>query len=253
MTVRQWTVAPTAARVPPGSVIYAVGDVHGCDGLLQDMHHAILADAGRRSVARKVVVYLGDYVSRGPRSCQAVELLTAAPLPCFEVIRLRGNHEDVVIKYLNGDLVAGRQWLTYGGTDALASYGLDPGPEPVIEPERLQYLLDRFRAVLPPAHENWIRGAAIYHQEGDYRFVHGGVRPGVPLARQSDTDMVWIRQLFLGSTEDFGTIVVHGHTVAPEPEVWPNRIGIDTGAYKTGRLTCLALEGNERMFLQTGG
>lgn len=251
MTVRQWTVDESTARVPPDTTVYAVADIHGCVEPLGEIHQAIRADAAGRSTRRKLVIYLGDYVSRGPRSKQALDLLTSDPLPGFETVRLRGNHEDFLHCALAGDRVAVRNWLTYGGLDALASYGIDGGSEPVTEPERLESLWRTFLDILPPAHRAWISGTAISHREGDYWFVHGGVRPGVPLDRQTPQDMIWIRQVFLRSDDDFGAVVVHGHTTMREPIIKSNRISIDTGAYKTGRLTCLVLEGAGRSFMQT--
>jgi serine/threonine protein phosphatase 1 len=249
-SVDSWTV-PAPIRVPDGTVAYAVGDIHGRADLLARIHAAIAEDAARRAAARPVVVYLGDYIDRGPASRQVLDALIAAPLAGFERIHLKGNHEDVLLRFLAGSLPNGRHWLRYGGGNALASYGLaSPDPEHA-GPAELEALRRAFAACLPPQHLGFLRSLAALHREGGYLFVHAGIRPGVPLAAQAPGNLLWIRKRFLESDADHGAVVVHGHCVAPEPVIRANRIGIDTGAHASGRLTCVALEGGTCTLLQT--
>ena len=239
---------PSGPRVPEGSVVYAVGDVHGRLDLLQALLGEVAADAAGRRATRRVLITLGDYVSRGCDSRGVVELLRSWRPRGFEVVSLRGNHEDLLLRYLDGDLAAGRHWFDYDGREALAHYGVRPGPGC----GSMEALRLGFRQALPPEHLAFFRALPVSHGEGGYHFVHAGVRPGVPLPAQSRHDQMWIRRPFLDSEQDHGAVVVHGHSVVREPEVRRNRIGIDTGAYRTGVLTCLALEGERRWLLQIG-
>ncbi len=234
--------------VPHQCRIYAVGDIHGRDDLLVEVRRLIVEDAGTADGCERVVVYLGDYIDRGPKSFEVIERLIDEPLPGFRQVFLKGNHEDLMLAFLEGppDPV----WLYNGGVATLESYGV-----------RLDWFLPDERALeaarqelqqaVPPQHRQFLENLHVRHEEGDYVFVHAGVRPGVPLARQDQRDMMWIRGPFLTSKADFGKRVVHGHTIVPEPEVRHNRIGIDTGAVRSGRLTCLVLQGASVRFLQT--
>jgi len=232
-----------------------VGDCHGCLAALRELRAAIVADSARADAegpraGRRVVVYLGDYVDRGPDSRGVVDLLMGESLDGFETIHLMGNHEAFLRGFLDGEDVA-PVWLKNGGDATLRSYGLDmaalTGPWP--EPDAGD-LRDALTPAVPEAHRAFLDGLALSHIEGDYFFAHAGVRPGVPLERQGENDLLWIREPFLGSAADHGKVVVHGHSAAREPEVRPNRIGIDTGACYGGKLTALVLEGTERRFLQ---
>ncbi len=244
-------------RVPEGRRVYAIGDIHGRDDLVRRLHWRIREDAAEAANAAngkdlaKVVVYLGDYVDRGPGSFDVVDLLLGAPLEGFEVVHLKGNHEDFLLRFWE-DGSLGEAWLMNGGLETLRSYGvevLDLGLG--FAGDALAELRRRLRLVLPPGHLDFFQGLARWHVEGDYLFVHAGLRPGVPLDQQKDQDLLWIRHEFLDSGADFGKIVVHGHTIVPEVDMAPNRIGIDTGAYYSGRLTCLVLEGGTRRIIDT--
>ena len=226
-----------------------MGDIHGRVDLLREMHQLIHEDAYRRQAARNVVVYLGDYIDRGDDSSAVIDLLLDEPLPSFESVHLKGNHEESLLHFLT-DAGIGPTWLSYGGAATLISYGVRP-PQPVTRLEELaraQYDLARR---LPKRHRLFMQGLALTHAEGDYFFVHAGARPGVPLDRQSQEDLLWIRDEFLRSEAQFGKIIVHGHTITEYPDVRRNRIGIDTGAFASGTLTCLVLEGADWAFLQT--
>lgn len=240
---------PRPAFVPSGTRIYAVGDIHGRVDLLRSLHAQILADAQLGAAARKVVVYIGDYIDRGADSREVIDLLLDEPLPGFEAVYLRGNHEQALLDFYHARVVT-PDWLTYGGDATLYSYHV-ASPAPGDSAERLQQAQTEFKAKLPPRHLAFYHSLAMHHREGDYFFVHAGIRPGIALETQSEQDLLWIREAFLKSQADHGGIVVHGHSITQRPESKPNRIGIDTGAYATGVLTCLRIEGDERQFLST--
>jgi len=237
-----------AARVPGGRRIYCIGDIHGRADLLGELHEQICADAAGFE-RQKTIVYLGDYIDRGEQSRQVVELLLTRPLRNFETVYLLGNHEQTMLDFLEyPEAVAA--WLSYGGREMLASYGIPLAYIPAAAD--IPPLARELRDALPAAHLDFYANLDVSWCCGDYYFVHAGVRPGAALDRQLKDDQIWIRDEFLLSSRDHGAVVVHGHTITPEPEVRPNRIGIDTGAYASGVLTCLVLEGETRRFLQTG-
>lgn len=239
-----------AARpaIAPGRRIYCVGDIHGRADLLEELHEAIRADAAAYR-GRGHVIYLGDYVDRGAESARVIDMLLDEPLPDFAATYLMGNHEQALLDFLV-DPVVMAGWLQWGGQPTLRSYGVQvtmPGSRAALEAAR-----DQFEQALPASHRAFIEACVPAHAEGDYYFVHAGVRPGVRLDRQAYEDQLWIREEFLASNRDHGAIIVHGHSISEEVEIRPNRIGIDTGAFYTGVLTALVLEGEERRFLQTG-
>lgn len=238
-----------AARVPDGERIYVVGDIHGRSDLLSRIHHAIRTDIhDRPAPLKRTVVYLGDYVDRGPGSSEVLEMLSRVPLEGMKSVYLKGNHEDMMLRFIRGDDVP--NWLYNGGDATLASYGvvvtrMGPGPSMIKE------LRLRLQDAIPAAHVTFLENLQLMHVAGDYLFVHAGIRPGVPLDAQRPADLMWIREPFLVAKDTFGKCVVHGHTISMVPEVHPHRIGIDTGAFYSGRLTCLVLEGERVGFLQT--
>ena len=251
MMRRLFSGAPGGAgpAPPPGTCLYAIGDVHGRTDLLRALHTLIAEDAAQRSAPRKVIVYLGDLVDRGRDSRGVIELLLAQPMAGFECVHLRGNHEDTLLNFLD-DISAGPGWFAFGGEETVASYGVRR-PLPSDDEAELLRVQREFRDALPGAHRKFLEALKLCHAEGDYLCVHAGVKPGVPLAQQDGHDLMWIREEFLNSKEDFGKVVVHGHTITREPELRRNRIGIDTGAFMTNRLTCLAAESDKRIILQT--
>jgi serine/threonine protein phosphatase 1 len=228
--------------------LYAIGDIHGRADLLRRLHGMIRADAAAAAEPRRRVVYLGDYVDRGPDSRGTLDILAGEPLPGFERVHLKGNHEWAMLRFLD-DIEIAPAWFEFGGMATLASYGIAP-PNPFAR-ERLLAAQRALRAALPPSHLAFLQGLDLTHSEGDYLFVHAGVRPGIALDRQEEEDLLWIREPFLYSRASFGKIVVHGHSISEEPELCDNRIGIDTGAFATDRLTCLVLAGTTRALLQT--
>jgi serine/threonine protein phosphatase 1 len=232
-------------RAPDGIRIYAVGDIHGRLELLDDVLARIDADMAKHPISNATRVFLGDYIDRGPDSKGVLDRLISCcatrPTVC-----LMGNHEAFLREFLkNPDVLS--VWRRYGGLDTLLSYGLTPTRRTETKEERkLASDLDRF---LPPSHREFLGSLKQYFICGDYFFVHAGVRPGICLTEQSEEDLLWIRQDFLLCEDHFGKVVVHGHTPVLEPDVRPNRINIDTGAYATGRLTCLVLEKDENRFI----
>ena len=232
----------TRPRAPAGKRLYAIGDIHGCLGQLEALLRQIREDAVGAEDREKVLVTLGDYVDRGAGSREVLELLSGGPLPGFTAVHLRGNHDTMMKDFLEAP-GAGPLWLLNGGEDTCRSYGLEPRTP-------LKELSAALGQALPRRHRAFLDSLALSHVEGDYLFVHAGLRPGVPLAEQKPEDLIWIRDPFLFSTEDHGWVVVHGHSPTESPDRQPNRIGIDTGACYGGRLTCLVLEDDSQRFLQ---
>ena len=240
----------STARVPDDCVVYAVGDIHGRADLLDRLHAKIAADAAARPQRRKVLVYLGDYVDRGHESRQVIDRLLAPPADGLQRVFLKGNHEDAMLGFLE-DVSIGPAWMGFGGDATLLSYNVDVHAGPPDGVDRLAHIQARLLERLPADHREFLRRLVLSHAEGDYFFAHAGVRPGVALTQQTAQDLMWIRDDFLYSRKDFGKVVVHGHSIEMEPVVTANRIGIDTGAFATGVLTALVLEGAGRSFLKT--
>jgi serine/threonine protein phosphatase 1 len=235
---------PITASTPADTRIYAVGDVHGRADLLAEIMDHIDEDLDRRAVAYAVEIYLGDYVDRGADSKGAIDLL-AARLVRNNAICLRGNHEELLERFLSDPRVL-KSWLKLGGLQTLASYGIHPRQDRTETAEALQV---RFRQAFPRAHKLFLRCLKPWICCGDYLFVHAGIRPRVPLDRQSMHDLLWIRSEFLNSAHHHGKCIVHGHTPVPHPDLRHNRINIDTGAWQSGTLTCVVLEGTSIQFL----
>ena len=230
--------------VAPGGRVYAIGDVHGCAGRLADLHRRVAADLAADPVPRPLLLHIGDYIDRGPDSAAVVRMLAEGPvLPGVPTVNLRGNHEQMMLDALTGDPDKVDHWLNNNAQVTLHSWGTSAG-RPV----------DEWRSAVPPHELAFLGGLPLFHALDGYLFVHAGVRPGIPLAHQTDEDLLWIREEFLdwgGSflPEQPGMAVVHGHTPEPQPTVAGRRIGIDTGAVKGGALTCAVLEARTVRFL----
>jgi serine/threonine protein phosphatase 1 len=237
------------ARTDDDLAVYAVGDIHGSAGALDRLHALIAADAENRSARRRVVVHLGDYVDRGPSTREVLDRLAGGGPSAFEVVNLKGNHDAWFLRFLD-DPDAGPDWLANGGQATLLSYGVRPRPD-LPAAQRMEAIRTELTRRLPRAHRRVLEEARLHHVEGDYLFVHAGVRPRIRLAAQSADDLLWIRDAFLESSEDHGHVVVHGHTVVDRPQIHGNRIAVDTGAYATGRLSAVVLHGSEKRFLTT--
>ncbi len=243
----------TSASAPEGLRLYAIGDIHGRLDLLESMLDLIRSDQEGRSPSPAALIFLGDYIDRGPDSKGVVErLLQEFPAP-YAPVFLKGNHEDLLLSFIR-DPNPSLNWLRNGGDAALVSYGVEDG---IIQRafwggrDGLAVAAQEFRAALPASHLAFYESLKLSCRFGDYFFAHAGVRPGTPLDEQSEEDLLWIRNEFLGSTQDFGAVVVHGHTPARFPQERSNRIGLDTYAVRTGKLTAAGFEGRRRWFLST--
>ncbi|MES2755197.1 MAG: metallophosphoesterase family protein [Pseudomonadota bacterium] len=235
-------------RVPDDVRVYAIGDVHGCDAEFAALLAQIDADHTRRTPKRQIIILLGDLVDRGPDSAavvtRATELLADDP----QARAVAGNHEEMLLGACAGEAQALRLFARNGGRETALSYGIDHETYEAADFDELHRLLD---AVVPAPHRAFMSAMEEAVVIGDYAFVHAGIRPGVPIADQRGEDLRWIRGAFLNSGETHEKFIVHGHTITETVDERPNRLGIDTGAYATGRLTAVALEAERRWFLTT--
>ncbi len=244
--------AERAAAHTDGRLVYAIGDVHGCLGLLRRLVDSIYQDAlDARPTVRPVLVLLGDYIDRGSQSRGVIDHINALIASGeFEVRALKGNHEEAMLDFL-ADPVKGPAWVAYGGAATLMSYGVNP---PMMEAEPGEWEIARRALVeaLPANHRQFLGALELKVSIGSYVFVHAGLRPGVAMEAQTERDMLWIREPFL-SRADFDQTIVHGHTPARDPHLGAERIGVDTGAYATGVLTAARLNGADASVLQVSG
>ena len=244
-------------EVPAGSCVYAIGDIHGRFDLLETLIAKIESDVETLDLDQKpTIVFLGDYIDRGLQSRQIIDLFLGDRLADFETVYLMGNHEEALLNFLQ-DPNFGEKWAMYGGAETLFSYGLQPPHRDIGRGGNLALrdawvtLWNQFRVSLPEEHLSFYRSLKLSHTIGDYIFVHAGLRPGIPVDQQREEDLLWIREEFLAASGDFEKLVVHGHT--PSDSVYRDnrRIGLDTGAYLTGRLTAARFVGQEIDYLST--
>jgi serine/threonine protein phosphatase 1 len=244
--MQQMSAAPSRsvnASAPADTRIYAIGDIHGRADLLSEITTRIDDDIRRRPIAHTVEVYLGDYIDRGPHSRTVIDLL-AVRLVANHAVCLRGNHEAVMEGFLQDPAIL-QYWEPLGGMQTLASYGI----ELHADTDTALDLHRRFLDALPRTHELFMQCLRNQFSCGDFLFVHAGIRPDIPIEQQDVNDLIWIRNEFLESTRDHERFIVHGHTPVPHPDIRHNRINIDTGAWRTGTLTCIAIEGSTILFL----
>lgn len=235
--------------IPDQMRLYAIGDIHGRLDLLEKLLKEIERDASGY-LHEITLVFLGDYVDRGLQSKEVLDyLIQLKRQEKFKIVFLLGNHEQTMLDFM-ADVRASEHWLRYGGIETLNSYGVQISSEDLHD-ESLERVRSELRRNLPAAHLEFLRGLRQSYELGDYYFAHAGIRPNIPLSAQVLDDLLWMREPFLSSNADFGRIVVHGHSVSEEPVVRSNRIGIDTGAFASGKLTALVLEGCSRKFLIT--
>lgn len=231
---------PIPVGLPQNHRLYCIGDIHGRLDLLQEVHRKITSDALAFDGV-KMLVYLGDYIDRGMHSKQVIDCLLENNFPDFKTVFLIGNHEQVLLEFLNNkDPSIALDWFRFGGLPTLASYGVTVRGIPTAKD--LERLRAEFREKMPAAHLAFFERLVLYYESGGYFFVHAGVRPKIKLHRQRPEDMLWIREEFLNSDVFHGKVIVHGHSITDEPEVRHNRIGLDTGAYASGKLTCAVFE-----------
>ncbi len=240
-------------QVDADQLVFAVGDVHGCDELLEALIDGLAEDAAAAKAQtphmQALLVFLGDYIDRGPDSARVLDLLLDLDGPFDEVRYLRGNHEEAMLGFIE-DSSAGSRWCAFGGDATLKSYGVN-APAANASAAEWEGARAQLANALPKRHEVFLRQLETITTIGDYAFVHAGVRPGVMLAEQSERDMLWIRDEFLDDDSRLEKIIVHGHTPEPEPVHNFRRIGVDTGAYASGVLTAARLCGESVSFLQS--
>ena len=245
MLSRKQPERPAGAR---GHRAYAVGDIHGRLDLLEEILSKIHSDLQRRPAKSTLLVFVGDLIDRGPDSAGVVERLRTYRHDGVRTVFLLGNHEEVLLRILNGESSLIESWLRFGGAQCLSSYGIDPHTVRSMRPAEA---VEAVRAAIPAAHVKFFEEFIDTCRFGDYLFVHAGIRPGVELDDQRQSDLRWIREPFLLDETDHGFMVVHGHTISSDIEERSNRIGIDTGAFATGLLSALAIENGERWHLDT--
>jgi len=238
--LRFWRKGVVKPRLPEGVRIYAISDIHGCADLLAQRFAAIDADLARSRSLRAIHVFLGDYIDRGTESRRTLDLLIERS-KSHQTVFLKGNHEAYLMKALDDPTIF-QDWCKYGSLQTLISYGLTPSLNPDLA-EQVE-LMRQLKMALPEAHKRFLKRLRLTFNCGDFFFVHAGVRPGIRLSRQREADLLWIRDAFLESEENFGKYIVHGHTPVREPDIRPNRVNIDTGAYATGNLTLLTVQGS---------
>ena len=233
---------------PRGYRAYAVGDIHGRVDLLEHLLAKIHADLQHHPARKTLLVFVGDLVDRGPSSAQVIERLRCYRRDGVQPVFLLGNHEEVLLRIVAGDASVVESWLKFGGLQCLQSYGVTLAR---IRGRSAEQVVELVQASVPREHVDFLESFVDSCRFGDYLFVHAGIRPGVEVDQQSQADLRWIREPFLFDETDHGFVVVHGHTIRTEVERRPNRIGIDTGAFQTGVLTAIAIEGSDTWLLDT--
>ena len=227
------------------SAIYAIGDVHGCYSELLRLEQRIVADAAL-DPGSKLLVMLGDYIDRGPNSRAVLEHLCRPPPPGFERVALCGNHDDSFWRFLQAP-TDNRSWLDFGGKETLYSYGIDAS-QILRQGGGVEGLAQAANDKMPGAHRDLLETMPIALSVDSLIFVHAGIRPGIPLENQVDSDLMWIREPFLSEGSALASVVIHGHSPSTDATFSKGRIGIDTGAYATGKLTALKIaEGRARV------
>jgi calcineurin-like phosphoesterase family protein len=230
-----------------GMRLYIIGDIHGRSDLLDQMVAKIREDIAGHGEIDCLTVTLGDYVDRGRDSRGVLERLSRNPFPT-RYMALKGNHEALLEMFLKNPAI-GEQWCQLGGLETLHSYGVSI--QQVMWGRGFEDAAHTLRAAIPEHHYRFLSALRPFVSVDRYYLCHAGVRPGIPLAQQRIEDLLWIRDEFLNSEANFEKLIIHGHTPNEMPEVRPNRINLDTGAFATGRLTCLVIEGDQSRFIFT--
>jgi serine/threonine protein phosphatase 1 len=239
---------PALPKGQAGCRAYAIGDVHGRLDLLDTLLRKIEEDRASRPPKKTFIVFLGDLVDRGPNSAGVVERLRRYRPEDARPVFLAGNHEEVFLRVLGGDEEIFAKWMSFGGAQCVASYGVDPDQLSRVDEKEAIRLI---RSAVPAEHRAFLESFADTFRFGDYLFVHAGIRPGVAIDRQDRADLRWIREPFLTDSKEHGCVVVHGHTIVDQVDERRNRIAIDTGAYQSGVLTALGIEDEQKWYLST--
>jgi serine/threonine protein phosphatase 1 len=242
------------ARAPEGVTLYVIGDVHGRVDLLYPLLRKVAFNAARLPAEeQRELIFLGDYVDRGPDSRGVIGLVlsTIAEQDFWAVTALKGNHEAALMEFLN-EPATWPMWAQFGARETLSSYGVDPPDWNGGEAEWARASRE-LGLLMPASHKEFLQGLPLAVERGDYMFAHAGVRPGIPLHQQTEQDLLWIRDDFLRSERRLDKVIVHGHTPAEDPYLGEHRIGLDTGAYATNVLTAIRLKGPTRMLIQVRG
>lgn len=245
------TEAPSRGfAIPAGRRVYAIGDIHGRDDLFERIVDMIRADHAARPPAELTLILLGDLVDRGPHSDRVVERAMALRNEIPDTRLLIGNHEECFLAALTGDIRRLRYFMRIGGEATVRSYW--PEDENFADIS-FEEIAARLPGLVPPSHVEFLGKGEDLIEIGDYLFVHAGVRPGIALEKQSLVDLRWIREDFLDYLGDYGKMVVHGHSISARPDEQANRIGIDIGAFRSGALAALGIEGDQRWFVIAEG
>jgi serine/threonine protein phosphatase 1 len=239
---------PREWALPEGHRVYAVGDIHGRLDLLDRLLAKIDADDGARGQAQTTLIFLGDLADRGPDSRGVIERLMALEKTKRPIVFLAGNHEELLFRVWDGERGNAATFNRAGARATLISYGASGDDYDAWDLDELTAATKR---LVPADHIAFLKRFKDWHQMGDYLFVHAGIRPGIHIEDQDSVDLRWIKADFTRSTDDHGVMIIHGHTITPEVDEKPNRIGIDTGAYQSGVLTAIGIEGGDRWFLQS--
>lgn len=238
-------------ETPVNTRLYVVGDLHGYPSGLAAMMDKIEEDMRGRDIPHVKLVFVGDYVDRGPDSKKLLDDLIAlkeADLP-YERIFLKGNHENGLLEFLKDPRGDRKDWLEWGGAETLASYGIKPAKKKSLL-HQAEKLSEEFNKAIPDSHRAFMDALQLYYECGGFLCVHAGIKPNFPLEEQEEHDLWMIREGFLDYEGEHPWRVVHGHTITRKPEILPNRINIDTGLYKHGVLSCAVIEREEVGILQ---
>jgi serine/threonine protein phosphatase 1 len=236
------------ARGPDDTVVYAIGDVHGRLDLLTRLYDSIAADRKKRAASDWLIVHLGDYVDRGPDSKGVIDFILAAGNDQRRIASVAGNHDLSMLDFLKEGTPDG-VFVEYGGKQTARSYGVELD---FSSPKAFAASHAKLVAAVPQSHRDFLQALPYTHVAGDFFFCHAGIRPGIALDAQVPSDLIWIRREFHRHVGLYEKIVVHGHTPVVEPEVMPNRVNVDTGAYASGVLTALVIEGSDKQILSVG-
>ncbi|MEM9469319.1 MAG: metallophosphoesterase [Pseudomonadota bacterium] len=236
--------------IPEGKRIYAIGDIHGYADELAAMHDLIRADFDSNPIDQAEIVYIGDYIDRGPKNDEVIQMLIERELdePDFKHVFLRGNHENAMLEFMDNPKGPRKDWLDWGGLTTIINYGVQPDMNKPLSAQA-EDIAEGLREKVPNSHLEFMKNSIFTYESGGYLFVHAGIKPGIPLEKQKPSDLIMIRKGFLDYHDLHSHRIVHGHTSVKEIDVLANRINIDTGLYYGRHLTAAVLEGGDLRIL----